>query len=502
MFRRLSPSSAGRWSARHPWRALAAWLGFVVVALLALALSGSRQLQNGAVGESARGYALMNSHRLGFAPREYAYLHSDTSTADGAAFRGAIGDVARAMRTAFGASVSVGVSTNRRAALVAADAAAPFSQPALERAVAAAHAAHPQVSTTLADVGNGAGNDLHRAETLSVPVTLLVLLIAFGALVAALVPVLLAVTAVVAAFGLLGPLSHLFPLDDSVKTVVLLIGMAVGVDYALFYVVRSREERRHGRSTHDALERTARTSGRAIVVAGTTVVIAMAAQFAVGSSVFDGIAIGTIAVVACAVAGSVTVLPALLELLGPRIDRGRIPFLPRLRSDGDSRFWNALIDRVLRHPLIAATLSAALLLALAVPALGLHVAKPSADALSSAGQSTLARQITSEFPGISSPRSSSRHGRSTARRRSTPPPRASRRSPPRAGSRTRRSRWTPARAPGRWRCRSPASAITPRVGTPCSRCAASSCRRRSDGSRESRPPSPAMPRRMSTSRAR
>ena len=171
------------------------------------------------------------------------------------------------------------------------------------------------------------------------------LLISFGALVAAFVPVLLAATAVVAAFGLLGPISQLFPLDDSVKTVVLLIGMAVGVDYALFYVVRSREERLRGASAREALERTSRTSGRSVLIAGTTVAIAMAGQFVVGSDVFNGIAAGTIVVVACAVAGSVTVLPALLQLLGPRVDRGRIRFLPQLATAGESRFWTGVVDR-------------------------------------------------------------------------------------------------------------------------------------------------------------
>ena len=264
-------------------------------------------------------------------------------------------------------------------------------------------ASHPGVSATLVDPTSGSGNDLHRAEQLSIPVTLLVLLISFGALVAALVPVALAATAVIAAFGLLGPISHLFPLDDSVKTVVLLIGMAVGVDYALFYVVRFREERLRGASMREALERTSRTSGRSVLIAGTTVAIAMAGQFVVGSDVFNGIAAGTIVVVACAVAGSVTVLPALLQLLGPRIDRGRIPFLPRLATAGESRFWSALVDRVLRRPVLAACLSAGLLVALAVPALGMQVAKPSSAALSSASQSELAAQITGEFPSMSSP---------------------------------------------------------------------------------------------------
>src|SRR5262249_40710197 len=152
-------------------------------------------------------------------------------------------------------------------------------------------------------------NDLHRAELLSVPVTLLVLLFAFGAVVAALVPVLLALTAVAAAFGLLGPISQAFPLDDSVKIVVVLIGMAVGVDYALFYVIRSREERHRGVPSHEALERTARTSGRTVIVSGTVVAVAMAGMFIVGSDVFNGLAAGTITVILCAVAGSVTVLP-------------------------------------------------------------------------------------------------------------------------------------------------------------------------------------------------
>jgi uncharacterized membrane protein YdfJ with MMPL/SSD domain len=403
MIKHLSPTAVGRWSARHPWRAISAWLCFVIIAVLALALTGSRQLQNGAaVDQSARGYAMMDANRLGFPQRAYVYLHSGASTVEDDAFRAAIAEVRTGMARAFGDTPSVSVSSDHHAALVGAQVGPPFDEAALARAVTAAQRAHPQIATTPAELQNS-NNDLQRAETLSVPITLLVLLIAFGALVAALVPVALAVTAVVAAFGLLGPLSHLFPLDDSVKTVVLLIGMAVGVDYALFYVVRSREERRRGLSTRDALARTAATSGRSVVIAGTTVVIAMAAQFAVGSDIFNGIASGTIAVVACAIAGSVTVLPALLQLLGPRIDRGRIRFMPHLRTDGESRFWGALVERVLRRPVIAATLSAALLIALAVPALGIHVSKPSSDALSAAGQSALARQVTAEFPGLSSP---------------------------------------------------------------------------------------------------
>ncbi len=403
MIKRFSPTAVGGWSTCRPVLAIAAWLTFVLIAVLALAPTGSKPLHSGAVGESARGDAMMKTHQLGFAPREYAYLHSDPLTARAPAFRAATVTVTGVMRRALGERASVSVSRDQHAALITVVPSKPFDPAAVKASVARAGRAHPGVSAVLADPGAGSGNDLSRTERLSIPVTLIVLLISFGALVAAAVPVLLAVTAVIAAFGLLGPISQLFPLDDSVKTVVLLIGMAVGVDYALFYVVRSREERARGGSTRAALDRTSRTSGRAVLIAGTTGMIAMAGQFPVGSDIFNGIASGTIVVVACAVVGSVTVLPALLELLGPRIDRGRIPFLPHLRTDGQSRFWSGLVERVLCQPVRAACLAGGLLVALAVPALGMHVAKPSSDALSAAGQSSLAAQVTSEFPGTSAP---------------------------------------------------------------------------------------------------
>ena len=403
MTKRFSPTAIGRWSTRRPVLAITVWLTFVFAAVLALSLTGSKPLGNGAVGQSARGYALMDSHRLGLPPHEYVYLYSDSLRDGSPTFQAAIEAVDRAMRDAIGGGVSVAVSRDQDSALVSATVTRPFDEAAVNAAVEAVGTAHTGVSAIVADPTSGGGNDLHRAEELSIPVTLLVLLISFGALVAALVPVALAATAVIAAFGLLGPISQLFPLDDSVKTVVLLIGMAVGVDYALFYVVRSREERLRGASTREALERTSRTSGRAVLIAGITVAIAMAGQFVVGSDIFNGIAAGTIVVVACAVAGSVTVLPALLELLGPRIDRGRIPFLPQLATAGESRFWAGVVDRVMRRPVVAACLSGGLLVALAVPAFGMQVAKPSSQALSSASQSDLAAQITGEFPSTSSP---------------------------------------------------------------------------------------------------
>ncbi len=406
-------ATVGRWSMRRPWRAIAAWFAFVAVAVGAMLATGTESLPNGASGESARGYAMMDEHRAYTPARELGYLHSASLGFDDAPFRAAVADVSRRMRTMLGGPVEVRASRDRHSALVVVPVRRGFSTSDLQASVLSARAAHPGV--TIEETGDISASDardrvvsrdLKRAELLSVPVTLLILLFAFGAVVAALVPVLLALTAVVAAFGLLGPISQVFGLDDSVKTVVLLIGMAVGVDYALFYVIRSREERHRGLASHDALERTARTSGRTVLVSGSTVAIAMAGMYVIGSGVFNGVASGTIAVVACAVAGSVTVLPAVLELLGARIDRGRIPFLPHLRTEtSESRFWPAVVDRVLRRPVLSCACAVAVLLALAVPALGLHVAKPSNEALSSRGEPTLAAlaRVRAAFPSTSAP---------------------------------------------------------------------------------------------------
>ena len=399
---RFSPAVIGRWSIRRPWRAITAWLAFVVLAVVALAVTGTNSLNNGAVGESARGYALMDRYQLWSNSPVDLYLHSDTLRTGDPVFASAVRRVARGMHSILGTPVRVEIAGDRHSVLLA----APIDRPPrgdLGAALAVARGAYPQLAIVdLGGVVHGGHNDLRKAEELSVPVTLLVLLFAFGSIVAALTPVLLALTAVVAAFGLLGPVSHLFPLDNSVKTVVLLIGMAVGVDYALFYVVRSREERARGLPSHEALERTARTSGRTVVISGTVVAIAMAGMFIVGSDILNGIASGTVLVVACAVVGSVTVLPAVLELLGPRIDLGKIPYLPHLSTDSaSSRFWPALVGSVLRRPLLAAALSAGILVALAVPALGMHVAKPSSDALAS--HSPLEDRALTEFPSISEP---------------------------------------------------------------------------------------------------
>ena len=167
----------------------------------------------------------------------------------------------------------------------------------------------------------------------------------FGALIAAGIPLLLAGTAVISAISLLAIPSHWLPIDSTTSSIVLLVGMAVGIDYSLFYLRRTREERAAGHDTTEALRIAAGTSGRAIVVSGLTVMVALAGLFLTGIDVFSGVAVGTILVVGVAVLGSLTFLPAILSMLGKWTERGRIPFLGRRRtvapSPGSGACWPA-----------------------------------------------------------------------------------------------------------------------------------------------------------------
>jgi RND superfamily putative drug exporter len=248
--------------------------------------------------------------------------------------------------------------------------------------VAAAQRAHPDFS--IGEFGDASAakavdttyaEDLGKAGTLSLPITLGILVLAFGSLVAAGIQLLLALSAVFATFGLIALTSHWLPVAMQAPALVLLIGLAVGVDYSMFYLKRERQERAAGRSEGAALAAAAATSGRSVLVSGLTVMASMAGMFLTGDPTFASLALATIVVVAIAVLGSLTVLPALLSRLGDNVDRLRVPFVGRLHTDdGGGRFWAWVVDRVLRRPALAATLAAALLLALAAPALQLRLA--------------------------------------------------------------------------------------------------------------------------------
>jgi len=206
--------------------------------------------------------------------------------------------------------------------------------------------------------------------------------LAFGSLAAAGLPLLLALSAVGGALGLVGMTSHALPVDESISSLVLLIGLAVGVDYSLFYIRRAREERAAGSDAAGAVQAASATSGRAILISGITVMVAMAGMYLTGNQVFTGFANGMVIVVAVAMLGSVTALPATLAWLGDRVERGHVPLLGgRWREAIEARAWSAVLDVVLRRPLLSALVAVALLVALCVPALGLHTVQAGTQGL-------------------------------------------------------------------------------------------------------------------------
>jgi len=331
-------------------------------------------------------------------PRERAgeeiLIESRSGTLAGSGYRAAVNDLVKrlssigsvaAVRSPLAPGNAGQISKNGRAVLVTfqitgnPDTSQDRVAPALA-ATAAVQRAHPQLfigelgtASTMKAVNALVNNDFHKAEATSLPVTLFILVLAFGALVAAGVPLLLGFSAVLAALGVTELLSHMVHVESSITSVILLIGLAVGIDYSLFYVRRAREERAQGRASAEALQAAAATSGRAILISGFTVMIAMTGMFLMGNQIFTSFGMGTVLVVAIALIGSLTVLPAVLSKLGDRVDRGRIPGLDRLRAKpGESRFWSPIIGLVLRRPVLWGGAAAALLVALAIPALTLH----------------------------------------------------------------------------------------------------------------------------------
>jgi len=248
--------------------------------------------------------------------------------------------------------------------------------------------AHPEF--TVSQFGDGSTNkaindtlngDVGSAGMLSLPVTLLVLLVALGALVAAAVPLSLALTSVMATMAIVAIPSQLFPLGGNTDALILLIGLAVGVDYSLFYMRREREERASGRSTREALQVAAATSGRAVMISGFTVAIAMAGMFITGDATFESFAVATITVVMVAMFATLVVLPAVLAWLGDRVDKGRIPFMRRRGPARESRLWGSIVSRVMRKPVLSIVLAGGLLVALAIPAMGMNFVQTGSDDL-------------------------------------------------------------------------------------------------------------------------
>ncbi|MFB6878085.1 MMPL family transporter [Streptomyces sp. NPDC056323] len=389
-----------RWSALHPWSAIGLWVVFVALCLFLGGAAGTNKISDDESGvrESGRAGKIVHSGRFIAKPEENVLITAEGGgKLDQRAARAAAEDLTRRLK-ALPEVESVGrtvPSPNGQALLVPAtmkgdtEHADARVQPLLDASAAAEHA---HAGLTIDEVGTGTtakgltetlGKDFEKAELISLPLTLLILLVVFGAIIAAGVPVVLALSCVGAAIGLSTVASHVLPETSAVSNVILLMGMAVGVDYSLFYLKRDREERQNGESHIDAIEISAATSGHTVLVSGTTVIVSMAGLYLAGEATFASLATGSIIVVAVAVLASLTVLPALLAKLGRWVDRPRVPLLWRLTMrGGESRVWPAMLRPALSKPALTLVVSGAALVLLALPALDMKLKQPGSDDLS------------------------------------------------------------------------------------------------------------------------
>ncbi|MEV4032574.1 MMPL family transporter [Streptomyces umbrinus] len=436
---------AGGWSARHRWAAVGIWVLFVVLAMGLGSAAGTVELKDSdqLSGETGRAAAIAEEAGIDEPAGETVLVQGRDAgvKATSTEFRAAVDAVMKAVEGT-GKVTNVTspydtdtISKDGRSALVQfdmrgeAETAGERVEPVL-KAVEGVQKDHGSV--LIEEIGGASmnktfddafGNDFKQAEYSAVPVALGILLVAFGALVAALVPVLLAITAIVATMGLMMLVSHIQPMDDTSSSVMLLVGLAVGVDYCLFYLRREREERAAGRDPETALRIAAATSGRAIIVSGVTVCVAMAGMLFTGIATFKAMGLASLMVVAVAMVGSVTVLPAVLSLLGTRVEKGRIPFLhpdKRRKSNGGSnngtsgngrsgdngsRFWTSVLRVVLAKPAVSLVVAAGALLAIAAPALGMKTQNLTLDQEFGDSLPIVAtyERVNEAFPGGSDP---------------------------------------------------------------------------------------------------
>jgi RND superfamily putative drug exporter len=385
-----------RWSIGHPWWAIGLWLAFVVAAVLAGGMTETKQVTDSDVrgGESGRAAEMIESAGFDEPDTENVLITSDGAW-DAAEAEAAAADVAdRLGRLPEVAEIGAAMPSPLVDAMLVPvtlsedvngdDAVVPVLAE-----LAGVAADHPGLlveaigdQSITHGINEVVADDLASAGLLSVPVTLAILLVVFGALVAAGVPLLLSMSAVAAATGLWAFASQLIPDIGTVPQVILLIGLAVGVDYSLFYLRREREERARGHGTVDAVRIAAATSGRAVVVSGLTSVVALAGLFLSGDAIFEALGTGVILAVAVAMIGSVSVLPALLVKLGRAMDRPRVPVLWRLTNRGGGpRVWPALLAPALRAPRTTVVVTVAVLAALALPAFGMSLKNSTAEDL-------------------------------------------------------------------------------------------------------------------------
>ncbi|WP_344495299.1 MMPL family transporter [Nonomuraea monospora] len=393
------PTTAARWSARHPWRAIISWIVLVVLCLGAGLALGSNEAttQDFRVGEAGRAETVAEQAGMQREPTDHILITAVHGSLATSSARQAATDLAAAMRglpevNRVGAPVASRDGTALRVPVV-------LHGPELEgkknvvplraltEKIAAGYPGLRIEQTGSPSISQGVndqrGEDLALSEKITFPVTVITLLGVFGSIVMAAVPLMLALSSIAAALGLSMVVSHLVP-DAGVGTnMILLIGLAVGVDYTLFYLKRERDERARagGRLSSEALvELAAATAGRTIVASGLAVIVSTATLYLASDVIFSSLATGTILVVAVAMASSLTVLPALLVKLGRRAERRARKRAGRVRTD--RQVLGRLLRPAQRYPVVTLVASTLLMLGLAAPVLTIKLIDPGRDTFS------------------------------------------------------------------------------------------------------------------------
>jgi uncharacterized membrane protein YdfJ with MMPL/SSD domain len=394
---KLSTQTLAMMSARHPWRTIAAWVGLVVAGVVAIgALLGGALTTEGKPTNNPQSQRAKDVLSAAFPPTgraavtDIVVVRSQRYTVDVPQFRalvsGVAADVRRAgvtgVRTYLDARDPSLVAGDRHAAMVQFSKA---SDDGIDAIVGAVERADASPSFTVAVTGQKtldrdfnelSQSDLQHGELqFGLPAALIILLLVFGTVVAGLVPLLITLPSIVVALGVVAVLAHAFSLSVFVINMLTGMGLALAIDYSLFVVSRFREERGRGRQVLDAIAASSTTANRAVLFSGTTFVIAMFGMLIVPSSIMRSLAVGAIAVGIVSVIASTTLLPALLGVLGDRVDALRIPLVGRRSLEAanpEGRFWGAIVRAVLRRPGLSLALSVAPLLAAAAPVFGMR----------------------------------------------------------------------------------------------------------------------------------
>jgi RND superfamily putative drug exporter len=392
----LSPETVTQFSARHPWYIAGAWVVLIVAAAVGMNMTKTNDSASDNTSfESARAQTLLDESRGEEPASENIIVTSDTDTVDSPAFRAFVTALTSELRSLDGtvASAENYYETNDPS-LVSPDGKRTIITAVLEGdpsdakltvvpLVDVVTVANDSDGFEVLTVGNGSlkseiqaifKEDLKSSEVIGLPAALVVLVLVFGAAIAAGLPLIVSILAIVIAMGITGVISRFTPMGDVVMNMIIMIGLAVGIDYALFIVERFREERARGLAKLDAIARAGSTASRAVLFSGITVIVALAGLLIIPSTTFHGLALGAIAAVIGAVLAAMTLLPAALSLLGDKVNALHLPGRGKVKLDeGENGFWGRVSHLVMRHPVVAIVLASTLLIAAAAPAVTLKL---------------------------------------------------------------------------------------------------------------------------------